>query len=251
MSLIFSNSTEKTGIVELIDDNCKSNSTSYPLKNKTRDINLAIDKVLSIIFGVGGTWQFDDSNHLDYPIITTNLISGQRDYSFVNDEQGNLVLDIYKVMVKNVSGVFQEIYPVDVQSEPNTESFFNGVNAVGVPQRYDKTANGFFLDPVPDSTIYTDPAVLTNALKVYINREGSYFSTSDTTKKPGFAGDFHEYLALRPSYFYAMRNGLKNKNDLKSEMLEMEKAIAKHYGQRERDVDPVLRSANHFDQNYI
>lgn len=30
-----------------------------------------------------GTWAFDDSNHEDLPIITTDLKTGQRDYSFL------------------------------------------------------------------------------------------------------------------------------------------------------------------------
>lgn len=222
-----------TQITELIDRNCKSNSASYPIDEKTADINLSLDKALDLIFKSSGRWQFDDSNHDDYPIITTSITQGQRDYPFVTDESGNLILDIYKVMVKSTTtGQYEEIYPVDVQSDQGTEGFYDGLNTEGKPYRYDKTANSIFLDQIPDETV-------TNGLKVYINREGSYFQTTDTTKKAGFAGLFHEYLALRPSYQYAYRNSLQNKNDLKNEMLEMESAMKKHY--RDRNKDEVLR----------
>lgn len=218
-----------TQITELIDRNCKSNSASYTLVDKTADINLALDYVYATIFNCGGTWQFDDSNHTDYPIITTDLVANQRDYSFVADEQGNLTLDIYKVLVKDANGIYQEVIPVDVQSDKNMSGFFDGQNLTGTPTHYDKTANGIFLNKIPSYNSV-------GGLKIYINREGSYFLTSDTTKKPGFAGLYHEYLALRPSYQYAYRNGLENINVLRDEMLLMEDKIKKHYGKRERDI---------------
>ena len=222
-----------TQITELIDRNCKSNSSSYPIAEKTADINLALDKVIDLIFKSSGRWQFDDSNHDDYPTITTNLVAGQRDYPFVTDEQGNLILDIYKVMVKSTTtGQYEEVYPVDMQSDEGVSSFYDGLNTQGKPYRYDKTANGIFLDAIPDENV-------TEGLKIFINREGSYFTTTDTTKKPGFAGLFHEYLALRPSYQYAYRNGLEITKLLKNEMLEMESAIKKHY--RDRNKDETLR----------
>jgi hypothetical protein len=223
-------------IVDTIDDNCKSNSSNYSLADKTRDINIALDRALALIFQVGGTWQFDDSNHSDYPIITTSLLSGIRDYSFVDDEQGNLILDIYKVMVKDPNGIFHEIQPIDVQTpNNNTQSFYDGQNITGIPSRYDKTANGIFLDAIPS---YGS----SQGLKIYINREASYFTVSDTTKKPGIAGLFHEYLALRPSYQYAYRNGLKNLNILKKEMEEMEDEIQNYYKSRERDTQKTLKA---------
>lgn len=223
-----------TQLLDLIDDNVKSNSTSYSTADKTRDINLALDRVFSIIFEVGGTWQFDDNNHGDYAIITTNIVSGRRDYSFTTDEQGNLILEIHKVFVADNTGLFREMATTDVPSGAPA-NYYDGQNTQGQPNSYDKTANGIFLDPIPDYS-------RTGGLKVYISREGSYFTTSDTTKKAGFAGLFHEYLALRPSYQYAYRNSLPNTNLLKQEMLEMEEAIKNYYKAREKDVKKTLRT---------
>lgn len=218
-----------TQILSLIDRNCKSSTASYSVADKTADVNLALDFVLATIFKSGGTWQFDDYNHEDYPIITTNLVAGQRDYPFVTDEQGNLVLKIYRVVMAQPDGTFVDITPVDVQSEDGVTGFYDGEELRGTPNKYDKTANAIFLDAIPSYNY-------TNGLKVYINREGSYFTTSDTTKKAGFAGLFHEYLALRPSYQYAYRNSLPNAKLLQTEMLLMEKAIKDYYGSREQDM---------------
>ncbi len=238
MALQFSNTSEKSGILQRIERRCKladgyitGNTTR--LKEWTSNVNVALIKVLSIIFKSSGRWQFDDSNHTDYPIITTNLVDGQRDYAFTTDEGGNLILDIYKVMVKDEAGIYYEIYPVDQQSDADMSGFYSGLNVEGLPSRYDKTGNGIFLDAIPS---YNS----TNGLKIFINREGSYFASSDTTKKPGFAGLFHEYLVLHPAYEYACTNSLASKNDLKNELLEMERDIKQHYRDRSRDDETVI-----------
>jgi hypothetical protein len=224
MSLTFSQ------IISQIDKNVGSNSTSYPTADKTVDINLALDHVLATIFEVGGTWQFDDANHSSiFPIITTQLNEGQRDYAFTTDGSGNRILEIYKVMVADEDGLYREITPVDItQGLPS--NYYDGLDTQGQPNTYDKLGNSIILDPIPN---YTRSA----GLKVYINREASYFTASDTTKKPGFAGLFHDYLALRPSYFYALRNLTdSDARKWKNEMIEMENAIREHYKAREKDV---------------
>lgn len=229
MSIQFSDTTNKTGLVELIDDNCHSNNISYPIENKTRDINLALDYTFDLIFSSAGRWQFDDGNHTKLPFITTNLVSGQRDYSFTVDENDNLILDIYKVMVKDENGIYVEIDPVDQQSDEYMQGFWNGQNLTGIPSRYDKTANGIFLDAIPS---YNS----TNGLKIFINREGSYFTKTDTTKKAGFSGLYHEILALRPSHFYCKRNKMFDlATEYKNDMTDMEKKIQKHYRDRSKD----------------
>lgn len=241
MSLQFSDTTNKGGILQKIERLCKLGDggitgNTQRLKDFTSDVNLALDEVTAMIFTSSGTWQYDDSNHTDYPIITTNIIQGQRDYTFTTDEQGNLILDIYKVLVKNTTaGKYEEIYPVDVQSDYDTQGFTDGEDTEGNVYRYDKTGNGIFLDQIPQNTV-------TNGLKIYINRESSYFATTDTTKKPGFAGLFHMYLALKPAFEYAYTNQLENKNDIKEELVKMESDIKKYYRDRSKDETPVITS---------
>lgn len=244
MSLQFSDSTNKDGIVELIDANVSTNSTSYPLKDKTRDINIALDRFLSLAINSSGTWQFDDSNHTDYPIITTDLVAGQRDYSFLSDNSGNLILDIFKVMAKDEAGIYRDLKQVDVNSENNVESFTDGQDTQGIPTRYDKLSNGIFLDPIPS---YNS----TNGLKMYVNRETTYFTTSDTTKKAGIPGIYHSYLAFYPSYQYAVRNNLHNLVSLRDYVDKMEKEIKDYFGKRQKDKKKVIRASHLSKQNYI
>lgn len=238
MSIPFNDTVNKNGIIQIAEQNCKLNDGDISgdvtlMAQFTAGINLAIDEVLGFMFPLGGTWQLDDYNQTGYPIITTDLVSGQRDYTFVSDGAGNIVLDIYRVMVKDNGGIYKEILPID-QDTPNntnqnTDSFIDGRNTSGIPKRYDKLGNGIFLDPIPN---YNSTA----GLKVMINREATYFVVGDTTKKVGFASLFHEYFALSPSYKYARTKDLDNKNDLKTDMLAMQEAIKKYYGKREKDV---------------
>jgi len=238
MSLVFSNTTTKNGIIQRIERTCGFNDGDISgnatlLAQFTGDVNTALDEVYSTIFSVGGTWQFDDSNHTDYPIITTDIFANQRDYSFTADENGNLILDIYKIMVADSSGNFSQMYPSDVSTGRSATNYWDGLNTTGLPNSYDKLANAIFLDPIPNYS-YTD------GLKVYINREGSYFSINDTSKKPGFTGLYHEYLVLHPSYSYALRNGMNIAQGLRVALLEIENAIKDNYKSRSKDERKML-----------
>lgn len=244
MSLQFNNTTTKNGIIQRIERNCGFNDgdisgNTTRLAQFTGDINVALDAAVAKILAASGTWQFDDSNNTDYPIITTNIVSGQRDYSFTTDGSSNLVLGVYRVLLANSNGVFAEIQPVD-QATPNTNnndttSFISGANTTGTPNRYDKFSNGIFLDPIPNYNY-------TGGLKLFVNREASHFVTSDTTKKPGFAGSFHEYLVLKVSYEFA-RGKLKNENSLLRDLVAMERSMEEFYGaEREKDAPSRLRA---------
>lgn len=253
MSIQFSDTSTYKGIVQIFEKECgfergTISGDTNRLKELAADVNLALDDFIAIAIQASGTWQFDDSNQTDYPEIKTNLVSGQRDYSFTTDQTGNLILDIYKVMVVSsaTSGIFSEILPVDQQS-PNgnnddTTSFIDGRNTTGIPWRYDKTANGIFLDPIPSFNA-------TLGLKIQINREGSYFAYTDTTKKPGVPGLFHKYFALKPALDYARRNSLASYNRLYGEVLEYEGdrekgivgSIERYFGRREKDKRGGLR----------
>lgn len=241
MSLVFSDTSTYRGIVQMYEKEAGYNrgdvsGSTDRLKEFTADVNSALDDFTELAIKSSGTWQWDDSNHADYPIIATNLVSGQRDYAFTVDESGTLLLDVYKVFVAGTDGVYREIYPVDVQSQGDTSTFADGHNSTGIPTRYDKTANGIFLDLIPSYNA-------TLGLKVYINREASYFTYQDTTKKPGVPGIFHKYFYLKPALDYARRNNTGNRALIESEVIKMEGSeplritgtIATYFNKRTRD----------------
>lgn len=223
MSLTFNDTSTLKGIVQVAERRLGLPSTyisgdTTRLKQFTADVNLALDTYTELAIRSSGKFQYDDSNHTTYPILTGDLVANQRDYSFTADSDGNLILEIYRVFVKNsATSPYLEIYPVDVQSDPevNITKIADGLNTTGQPYRYDKTATGLFLDPIPSASV-------TAGLKVYVNREGSYLVYTDTTKKPGVPGTHHEYFVVKACYEYAKANILADISKWEAEVLKWE-----------------------------
>lgn len=237
MRLAFSDTSGLDGILQLIEFELGFpagyiTGDASRLKQWAALVNQSVSSVWDIIFDVAYGWNPDDTNHTRYPIQFFDLVSGQRDYSFTNDQDGNEILEILKVAVKDPNGTFREIPSVDQQSRQsdnnNVDDFLDGLNGTGIPTRYDKTATGLFFDPIPN---YNS----TNGVKIFIQREGSYFTTADTTKTPGFSGAYHEWCVLEPCYKYARANNLTQVERLKRDMQEMEQKIRTGYGRRDRD----------------
>lgn len=227
MSLTFSN------IVTKIDRACGTNSTSYTLANKAIDVNLALDDIYAIALKTMG-WNLDDFNHTYDPFITTDLVASQRDYHFSTDQDSARILEIHRVMaMDSATGDYKSLTPVDQQSEQDMQSFYDGNNTTGTPTRYDKTGNGLYLDVIPGYSA-------TNGLKVFISREPSYFTSSDTTKVAGVDGLVHDYLYLKPAYEYARDKSLINVERLYRDLQDAIKKINIRYGTREKDVEKCL-----------
>jgi hypothetical protein len=243
--LPFSDTVNRTGVIQGIEDitlTQGSASQSYPLTVKTRDVNLALANYARIAIIASGRWQWDDTNQTDYPVISTDIISGQQDYSFIVDGSPipNTILDIYRVEISDVNGNYTEIFPLDVsqvnvglpQYQPMDDLM--GTNAI----QYNKTANGIFLYAPP---LYNYP----KGLRIYVARTPVYFASTDTTKVAGIPDIFQEYLIIRPAQKYAaiknlpqaggvLRNGART--GLNATLYQMEIDIANYYSRRNRDI---------------
>ena len=205
------------------------------LKEFTADVNMSIDDYTAMMIQVSGMWKGDDSNHTDYPEIYTDIVSGQRDYTFLTDEDGNIILDIYKVYLKETGGAYNLLTPYNPDTETDESTFTDGLGASGVASKYEKTANAIRLGKTPTANV-------TSGLKVSINREASYFTSTDTTKKAGFPGTHHKYFYLKPALDYARRNTLTSYPRIEGEVMKAEREIKEYFDRRAKDENHMLQT---------
>ncbi len=232
MSLQFSDTTALKGLVQMYEREIGAtrgdiSGNTNLLKEFTADSNLSIDDYLAMAIQSDGKWKADDSNHTDYPEIYTDLTSGQRNYVLLTDENGNSILDVYKVYILD-GATYRLLDTHDVDTELSASTFSDGQNATGLATKYDKTANAIRLNLTPTATI-------TDGLKVSINREASYFTSTDTTKKAGFPGLHHKYFYLKPALDYARHNTLTSYPRIEGEVMKTEREIKEYFNRRAKD----------------
>jgi hypothetical protein len=220
-------SSEKQGIVQDVYYLVNANSTSYPIGDLTRNANRGLDKAVTKILGADGRWQFDDTNATDLPIGSTTITSGQQDYSF--DEEYLTILDI---IATDANGNETRLIPIDNADMGRDQAITEFQSVSGTPIYYDKMGESILLYPTPN---YTSTKESGGGLKAYFQRKISYFTTTDTTKEPGFAKHLHRYISLSAAFDYAISKGLPKAQSLRNEMLVMEKEIEEFYAYRERD----------------
>jgi hypothetical protein len=230
--MVFSDSTTKLGIVEEIDSLCDTSSTSYPINDKTRRVNNALEQVVGWLINADGTWQFDDSNNSDLPIGTQTLVAAQSAYTF-NDK----FLQLEEVQIEDIDGNWRIIQPIDQKefsdSNPLSEIYEND----GLPVYYDKVSEDTIkLYPAPSATDCT----LVNGLKIKFKRTAHLFTAADTTAVPGFASPFHIILAYMAAISYCMTYKKDRVSLYEKKVMELKDELIKHYSRREKDKRGIM-----------
>jgi hypothetical protein len=192
--------------------------------------NDAVNRVSSLILKNDSRWQFDSTEQTDLPIATATLTSAQQDYSL---DVSHLTID--RVEVKDSSGNWHLLNPIDQQELKRDRavplSDYKSTN--GLPEEYDLTGNSIFLYPAPN---YTQAA----SLKVYFTRKPVAFTTTDTTKTPGFNPLFHDLIPLWVAYDYKLANAHEDTERFYGQIVTKERELEQYYGLRNRDVRPRL-----------
>lgn len=233
--MVLSESTNKTGLYELFQDLCKVNSSDYSLYKFVRDANNAYANFNLLALISSQKWEHDDTNQTDYPIITVNIVSGQQDYPITFDASSvpNQILDIMRVEMQDSNGNWVLLTTYDQTEEKSALS----ATRSGIPTRYDKLANGIWLDAVPNFS-------RSNALKIYMGRTPVYFigDGSHNSVIPGIPDVFHPYLAYLPAYLYCITNLPALAPGYLIKVQKMEKDIANFYFWRNRDEKKNMRA---------
>lgn len=229
--MVFNDVLQGQGLIQDIDFLVNSDINSYQINDKTRNINRALDEVVSLILQADGRWEYDDQNAADLPIATTNLINGTQQYGYDSS-----FLIVSRMECQDQAGNWRALLPIS-QSDviKDGTSLTNFLNVPGIPIYYDKIANSIFLYPAPSYNA-------TAGLKCYFQRNVSYFIPSDTTKVPGFNPQFHRLLSAKAALDYALANNLpqgmphgKVPNALTTMIETMEENLQEYYSRRGKD----------------
>lgn len=232
--MVFSDTSTKLGLIQdceqlVFGNYADISGNANRLYDFTARLNRSYDKLATRIMGVDGRWQFDDTNYTDLPIGTTDLVSGQQDYSMDVE-----FMDVEKVQILDSAGNKKVLYPFDI-TDPLARPFLEQRAGVGgIPTWYDKSGNSVFLYATPN---YNS----TGGLTVHYRRKPSYFAYTDTTKAVGVPAVFHRYLSLDASLDYAVSKQLAFKNDLAERLKEMEAQIDDFYSKRSKDEPKFIR----------
>ena len=215
----------------------------YHINDRTRSANSALNEVVSTIMMADNRWEFEDDNHEDIAIGSTNLVAGQQDYEI---EAGDF-LSISEVAVKDDQGYWKVLSSVDRnKGTAQTLADLEHDDNDGLPLYYDKMGNSIFLYPKPKAANVTS----SSGLRIKFQRIPSYFTTTDTTKEPGYNPIYHRLISLGMAIDYCISNELSNKLEiLKREKEGMMTQLIDSYVERNKDEQLQMRLNN--DDNDI
>jgi len=212
-----------------------SDTTTLPLTTFCRWSNKWYRRAKNWIFATVGEWQWDDAEHTDLPIATTDLKENQQDY-----ELPEFAEFIERVTIKDENGDWQTLEPFDISQISQAPAEF--LEEPGTPVYYDLKGRSIFLYPKPDADV---SGTSNQGLKVYFSRDIKEFSITDTNSQPGFAQSFHAICSVGPAYDYAITYGL---NDLipglKTEINELKQEIQTQYGNDHKDFKVKIIPSN-------
>lgn len=221
-----SNSTSQD-IVTMSEKLCQANSVSFPIEEKTLYANEGSKIIWSWIHEAYGGWSFDDGNETDLPSATTTLNASQTNYSIPTDAEY-----VVGVSVKTTGGTWQRIYPITLEQIQDTgmpESEF--YSTASQPMRYRLVGNSVVLYPASN---YTQSA----SLKIWYKRDISLFTTTDTTKTPGWSTEFHEALPTYMALQYSMVNQTPQEKGLSARWVDYQNRIKSYYSRRFAELFP-------------
>jgi hypothetical protein len=232
--MVFSDSVTNLGIVQQVRSFMRVDSTQWSTAKIVNSVNSYLDRVAGYAIGADRRFQWDDTNHTKLPIGTTNLVANQSDYSFLTDEQGNRILTLTRIDVKDSNGDWIQLRPIDqFEVDGALDEFYP---TAGQPLYYDKiNDNVVRLYPKPLTSV-------TSGLKFYFQRTPSYFTASDTTKEPGVAAILHRGFVISASYDGAITLGLPNVQPLSVEMQREEELMKEYFLNRNNDTKLSLGS---------
>lgn len=222
-----------------------SDTVSYTATNLLIDVNIWYEKIVSMIFESQDDTDFDDQRNTTYPIVTTPMVAGQRDYSIPVSEA---VLKIKRVDITYDGSNWFRATPFDdgVTNWGQGNATNEDVNMIKTAPRYDVKYNSLFIYPLAVASDVSAGA----SIRVEWERDIVVFTTADyttdpndSTVVPGIDNQFQAMIAYGAAYEFANANNLPQLGNIKNDLQDWETRLRTAYGRKNLDTILSLRPA--------
>lgn len=224
-----------------------TDTTTYPDATMLIDINIWYQKIISMIFESQDSTDFDDQRNTTYPIVTTPLVAGQRDYAIPVSEA---VLKIKRVDITYDGSNWFRATPFDNGvpgfgfGNPTNED----ANFIKTAPQYDVQYNSIFVYPLAVASDVSAGATMRVEWERTVvpfsqsaDYNGAAMSTSTTI--PGFDVQFHPMLAWGTAYEFAVAQNLPQLQAIQQQAGEWEQRLRTAYGRKQLDIQLAMGAA--------
>lgn len=233
MALQFLNTTTNLGIIQLYERYTGLgllgvSGVPTVLDEAVGFSNFANREAWHTIFMSYGGWQYDDSNQTDLPSATTALVASQVSYGLPTGQ-----LTVRGIEILNQGNVWNRLIAATEEQIRDVQAVSEWQKTPSQPRYYRLVGETIFLYPPAN---YSQAA----SMRVYFDRGSVDFADTDTTRTPGFAGEYHDYIPLRAAIWYLTSYQSSNPKlqFLKQELEVIKKNMKDFYSSRYQQMFP-------------
>jgi len=225
--MVFNDTTDKLGICQEIDALCDSDTTSYPLADKARRANSAIETLTAKIMQVCKNFPYDDENIGDLAEGTITLEEGVSKYTLTDK-----FLNVLGWKVKDTSGYWHIVQPYSMD-EANRDGIVLETKEAetGLPLTYRAVGRTFFFAPAPGAAYVT----LAAGGKFFYSRTAHLFTADDTDAVPGIASPWHITIVKMAALPFCKTYKKDRVAQLVYDIAEETKEMVFFYANRQKD----------------
>ena len=196
-----------------IDFFCDTDSTSYRLEDKARNVNQWIYKGITWHIQANKKYKFEDLNNASFPTVTDTLVDGVKQVTLPTG-----LLTLEAIEVKDAAGNWVRLKILDRSNLHQSITDFE--KTPGVPRWYDPVGPYVNLCPAPAAAQMT----LTGGIKFHYSRDFDIFTSTDTMPVPPIPSPFQRIGTLGASYDFLIVNGPEERcTRVRSELMVLEK----------------------------